>query len=171
MSIRILALVIGLVLNALGNGLTVATNVGTSPWTASEVNIGNLIHTTVGIPMFCVGVLVAITNQLLIHQWDKWRFFGEIGFIACFSYFVDVFVALFTRLGVPGCHFLSGPSCVSSGWRPSAAPSPSTSGPTWSCTPTTIRPTSSASSTFITTSPWLSWSTSFRRSSSWWSPS
>ena len=53
MSIRILALVIGLVLNALGNGLTVATNVGTSPWTASEVNVGNLIHTTVGIPMFC----------------------------------------------------------------------------------------------------------------------
>ena len=106
MSIRILALVIGLVLNALGNGLTVATNVGTSPWTASEVNIGNLVHTTVGIPMFCVGVLVAIANQLLIHQWDKWRFFGEIGFIACFSYFVDVFVALFTWLGVPRLPFL-----------------------------------------------------------------
>lgn len=106
MSIRILALVIGLVLNALGNGLTVATNVGTSPWTASEVNIGNLIHTTAGIPMFCAGVLVAITNQLPIHQWDKWRFFWEIGFIACFSYFVDVFVALFTWLGVGRLLFL-----------------------------------------------------------------
>lgn len=43
MSIRILALIIGLVMNALGNGLTVATNVGTSPWTASEVNIANFI--------------------------------------------------------------------------------------------------------------------------------
>lgn len=101
MSIRLLALIVGLVLNALGNGLTVATNVGTSPWTASEVNIAHLVGTSVGIPMFCVGVLVAITNQLLIRQWDKLRFFGEVGFIACFSYFVDVFVALFTRLGVP----------------------------------------------------------------------
>ena len=56
--------------------------------------------------MFAVGVLVAVANQLLIRQWDKWRFFGEVGFIACFSYFVDVFVALFTRLGVPGLPFL-----------------------------------------------------------------
>lgn len=106
MSIRILALVTGLVMNALGNGLTVATNVGTSPWTASEVNIAQLVGTSVGLPMFCVGVLVAIANQLLIRQWDPLRFFGEIGFIACFSYFVDVFVALFTWLGVPRLPFL-----------------------------------------------------------------
>ena len=49
MSIRILALVTGLVMNALGNGLTVATNVGTSPWTASEVNIAQLVGTSVGV--------------------------------------------------------------------------------------------------------------------------
>ena len=93
-------------MNALGNGLTVATNVGTSPWTASEVNIAQLVGTSVGLPMFCVGVLVAIVNQLLIRQWDPLRFFGEIGFIACFSYFVNVFVAFFTWLGVPHLPFL-----------------------------------------------------------------
>lgn len=106
MSIRVLALFVGLVLNALGNGLTVATNVGTSPWTASEVNIAMLTGTSVGLPMFCVGTLTAVANQLLIRQWDKWRFIGEVGFIACFSYFVDIFVALFTRLGVPHLSFL-----------------------------------------------------------------
>lgn len=106
MSIRVLALVIGLVMNALGNGLTVTTNVGTSPWTASEVNIAKLLGTSVGWPMFAVGVLVAIANQVLIKQWDRWRFFGEIGFIACFSYFVNVFVALFTWLGIPCLPFL-----------------------------------------------------------------
>lgn len=106
MSTRILALITGLVINALGNGLTVATSVGTSPWTASEVNIANLIGTSVGIPIFCVGSFVAIVNQLLIRQWDKLRFFGELGFIACFSYFVDIFVALFTWLGVPHFPFL-----------------------------------------------------------------
>lgn len=93
-------------MNALGNGLTVATNVGTSPWTASEVNIAQLVGTSVGLPMFCVSVLVAIVNQLLIRQWDPLRFFGEIGFIACFSYFVNVFVAFFTWLGVPHLPFL-----------------------------------------------------------------
>ncbi|HJE27069.1 hypothetical protein [Limosilactobacillus pontis] len=89
-------------MNALGNGLTV----GTSPWTASEVNIAQLVGTSVGLPMFCVSVLVAIVNQLLIRQWDPLRFFGEIGFIACFSYFVNVFVAFFTWLGVPHLPFL-----------------------------------------------------------------
>ncbi len=106
MSIRVLALILGLLLNALGNGLTVSTTVGTSPWTASEVNIGKLVGTTVGLPMFTVGVLVAITNQILIRQWDKWRFFGEVAFIACFSYFVDVFVAFFNWCGVPQLPFL-----------------------------------------------------------------
>lgn len=74
MSIRVLALVIGLVLNAMGNGLTVSTAMGTSPWTASEVNIAAIVGTPVGLPMFIVGVLVATANQILIHQWDKLRF-------------------------------------------------------------------------------------------------
>lgn len=106
MSLRVLALVTGLVLNALGNGLTVSTNVGTSPWTASEVNLANLFGTSVGIPMFIVGTLTAVANQLLIRQWDRWRFIGEVAFIACFSYFVDVFVAFFGWLGVPQLPFL-----------------------------------------------------------------
>ncbi|HJE45910.1 YczE/YyaS/YitT family protein [Levilactobacillus namurensis] len=98
---RVLALILGLVINALGNGLTVATNMGTSPWTASEVNLGHLFGTTVGWPMLVVGVLTAVINQLLIRHWDTWRFVGEVAFISCFSYFVNTFVAGFTRLGVP----------------------------------------------------------------------
>jgi uncharacterized membrane protein YczE len=97
---RYLALFLGLVINALGNGLTVATNMGTSPWTASEVNLGHMLGTTVGWPMFIVGAITAIINQFLIGKWDALRFFGEILFISCFSYFVNTFVALFTHLGV-----------------------------------------------------------------------
>lgn len=130
MSIRILALITGLVMNAFGNGLTVATNVGTSPWTASEVNIAQLIGTKVGLPMFCVGALVAVINQLLIRQWDRLRFFGEIGFIACFSYFVDIFVALFTWLDVPHLSFLFRAVLCLSESPPFVVPFQSTSGPT-----------------------------------------
>lgn len=101
LSTRILALALGLLINAFGNGLTVATNMGTSPWTASEVNIAHLLGTAVGWPMLIVGLLTAIANQILIRHWDGWRFVGEVAFISCFSYFVNTFVALFTRLGVP----------------------------------------------------------------------
>lgn len=98
---RWLALGLGLVINAFGNGLTVATNLGTSPWTAAEVNLGHLFGVSVGWPMLIVGALTAVVNQLLLRHWDRWRLVGEIGFILCFSYLVDAFVARFTHLGVP----------------------------------------------------------------------
>lgn len=101
LSTRAAALAIGLVLNAFGNGLTVSTNMGAAPWTASEVNLAALFHLSVGVAMFIVGVLVAVANQVLIRQWDKWRFIGETLFIACFSYFIDVFLAFFKWLGIP----------------------------------------------------------------------
>lgn len=70
MPTRIFALLFGLVVNALGNGLTVSTNMGAAPWTAAEVNLASLFHVSVGLMMFIVGVLVAVANQLLIRQWD-----------------------------------------------------------------------------------------------------
>ncbi|WP_307811834.1 hypothetical protein [Lactobacillus helveticus] len=48
LSLRISALIVGLVVNAVGNGLTVSTNMGTSPWTASEVNLAHLFNVSVG---------------------------------------------------------------------------------------------------------------------------
>lgn len=93
-------------INAFGNGLSVSTNMGTSPWTASEVNIGNLLGIGVGIPMFVVGVLVAFINQLLIRHWDVPRLVGEVLFVSFFSYFVDLFVALFHQLGIPNLPIL-----------------------------------------------------------------
>ncbi|RVU70404.1 MULTISPECIES: YitT family protein [Lactobacillus] len=98
---RIAGLIAGLVINAVGNGLTVSTNMGTSPWTASEVNLAHLFNVSVGWPMFIVGSLTAIANQIMIKKFDKIRFFGELLFIACFSYFVDIFLAFFNHLGVP----------------------------------------------------------------------
>lgn len=51
--------------------------------------------------MFIVGSLTAIANQTMIKEFDKIRFFGELLFIAFFSYFVDIFLAIFNHLGVP----------------------------------------------------------------------
>lgn len=98
---RVWALFWGLLINAFGNGLTVATNLGTSPWTASEVNLGHLLGVSVGWPMLVIGTITAGVNQVLSQHWDRWRFIGEVVFIGCFSYLVNGFVALFTRLGIP----------------------------------------------------------------------
>lgn len=98
---RLLALVIGLVLNALGNALSVSANFGSGIWTAACVNIANWLHGDVGLILFIVGVGSATLNLFLIRHWDGWRWIGEVVFIASFSYFIDLFVALFKHWGVP----------------------------------------------------------------------
>lgn len=98
---RLFALVVGLVLNAFGNALAVSANFGSGIWTAACVNIANWLHDDVGVILFIVGVGSATLNQVLIHHWDWWRWIGEVVFIASFSYFIDLFVALFATWGVP----------------------------------------------------------------------
>ncbi len=101
MSYRVVALIIGLLLNAFGNALSVAANAGSGIWTAAAVNIAYWIHGNVGIILLIVGVLSALLNQLLIRKVDIPRFIGEVAFISCFSYFIDLFVGIFTKWGIP----------------------------------------------------------------------
>lgn len=101
MSYRVVALIIGLLLNAFGNALSVAANAGSGIWTAAAVNIAYWIHGNVGIILLIVGVLIALLNQLLIRKVDIPRFIGEVAFISCFSYFIDLFVGIFTKWGIP----------------------------------------------------------------------
>lgn len=101
MSYRVVALIIGLLLNAFGNALSVAANAGSGIWTAAAVNIAYWIHGNVGVILLIVGVLSALLNQILIRKIDIPRFIGEVAFISCFSYFIDLFVGIFTKWGIP----------------------------------------------------------------------
>lgn len=101
MPTRIFALVLGLVINAFGNGLTIATNMGSAPVTASAVNLAHFLHLSVGLMIFAIGAITAVINQILIRQWDGWRFFGELVFVSSFGYFVNFSASLFSRLGIP----------------------------------------------------------------------
>ncbi|WP_179951344.1 hypothetical protein, partial [Lactiplantibacillus daowaiensis] len=101
LSARIAALVFSLVLNACGNALSIASNFGSGIWTASAVNMHAAFGLDVGLLLFIIGFVNALTNQLLIHRLDIPRFAGEILFVLCFSYFVDLFTALFTMIGIP----------------------------------------------------------------------
>ena len=88
-------------MNAFGNGITISSNIGTAPWGASEVNLAHIFHTSIALAMFLTGFLVAVINQLLMRRFDLPRFLDEVVFIACFSYFINLFTSLFSALGLP----------------------------------------------------------------------
>ncbi|WP_179950293.1 hypothetical protein [Lactiplantibacillus garii] len=90
-----------LVLNAFGNALCVTSNVGSGIWTAAAVNLHNAFGPDVGLLLFIIGLINALTNQLLIRRIDLPRFGGELVFVLFFSYFIDVFISLFTWAGIP----------------------------------------------------------------------
>lgn len=101
MTARIAALIFSLVLNAFGNALCVSSNVGSGIWTAAAVNLHLAFGPDVGLLLFIVGLINAITNQILIRRIDLPRFGGEVIFVLFFSYFIDVFIGVFSYLGVP----------------------------------------------------------------------
>lgn len=141
---RIFALIVGLVINALGSGLTVSTNVGTNPWTAAELNLCPIIKLDIGWTMFLVGILVIIANQLLIRRFDWLRLVGEFIFISCFSYFIDLFVDMFNKLGVPHFPFYLRTILCLIGVVVFSCAIFFISEPISSCIPTMTRPTSCA---------------------------
>jgi len=98
---RIIALIFSLALNACGNALCVTSNVGSGIWTAAAVNLHAAFGPDVGILLFIIGLINALTNQVLIRHIDLPRFGGEIVYVLVFSYFIDIFIKGFTWLGVP----------------------------------------------------------------------
>lgn len=103
---RIVALIFSLVLNACGNALCITSNVGSGIWTASAVNMHEAFGLDVGLLLFLIGLVNTITNQFLIRRLDLKRFIGEIIFVLCFSYFVDLFTMAFTAIGIPSLPWL-----------------------------------------------------------------
>lgn len=97
-----------LVINAMGNVLTIATSqkihpafLGSAYWTAAENgwNISFMGNTPVGLSIvfFAVGVLIAIMNMILEHKIDWLRFFGNIAFIMPFSFLIGIFSNAFNQ--------------------------------------------------------------------------
>ena len=97
---RWVGLVVGLLFNAFGNGLAVAGNMGSGLWTASAVNLHNWTGVSLGVILFIIGVINAITNQLLIRHWDGKRLFGEIVYVIFFGSIVQYSTQMLEYFGV-----------------------------------------------------------------------
>ncbi|MHA8111257.1 hypothetical protein ACYATP_07235 [Lactobacillaceae bacterium Melli_B4] len=106
MSTRVIALIIGLIVNALGNGLTIASNTGSALWTAAAVNLGNEFKISATIFIFAFGIFNAILNQFLVMKLNIIRFIEEIIYVMFFSYFIQIFIKMFQEFGVADQNFL-----------------------------------------------------------------
>ncbi|MTV81598.1 hypothetical protein [Secundilactobacillus folii] len=73
---------------------------GSGLWTASAVNLNNWTGVSLGLLLFFIGVINAITNQVLIHHFDGKRLVGEIVYVAFFGTIVQYSAQLFEALGV-----------------------------------------------------------------------
>lgn len=90
----------GLLLNAFGNGLTVSTNMGSAPWTAAAANLANASHLDITVYLGLFGFVAAIVVSFITKTFDARRFFGNLLFVAIFSYTLGYTNQLFLNLGV-----------------------------------------------------------------------
>ncbi|MBW1606111.1 hypothetical protein [Lactobacillus sp. Sy-1] len=105
MKVRITALLLGLIINALGNGLTIASNTGSALWTAAAVNLGNEFKVESTIFIFAFGVFNAVLNQFLLMKLNIIRFLEEIAYVVFFSYGIQIFIKMFDSIGVGNNNF------------------------------------------------------------------
>lgn len=94
-------LAFSILLNACSNGLTVSTNMGSAIWTASAANLSNWLHWSLGNMLLIEGVIVAITNLLLLRKFDYFRLIRNFLYIIPFSYILQGFADFFNYIGVP----------------------------------------------------------------------
>ena len=77
--------IVSLMFNCLGNALTVALNLGSALWTAAAVNISDVTPVSLSMMLFIFGVLIIITNVILLNKIDVKRIIGNFIFMVPFS--------------------------------------------------------------------------------------
>ncbi|GAK30171.1 putative membrane protein [Weissella oryzae SG25] len=96
----ILLFTIGLLFDAVGNSFTVATNMGSTPWTASAANLSYISNISIPIILFAYGLIAAIANVIILKQFDWRRFLGNMIFVILFSLIIGIVDDFFIRLGL-----------------------------------------------------------------------
>lgn len=84
---------ISLMLNSFGNGLSVATAMGSAPWTAGAANLAHLTGWQIGIFLALFATSIAFLNMFLAMNFNWIRFTGNVLFGLSFSLLVGIFAA------------------------------------------------------------------------------
>ncbi|WP_416353039.1 hypothetical protein ACNAN0_07865 [Agrilactobacillus fermenti] len=93
-------LILSIILNATGNGLTVSLNLGSALWTASGVNLSHLLHFNLKWLLIIYGVVVVIINAVILQKIEPRRILNNFVFMVPFSYLVGVFADTFDLLNL-----------------------------------------------------------------------
>ncbi|KID42493.1 fructose permease [Fructilactobacillus fructivorans] len=112
MPVSIVYFIISIIINSLGNVLTLVTSakvfphfLGSAYWTAAETNLSIAIHWDLFWTFVLVGIIIIILNAILIGKWDWGRAVGNLIFMIPFSWLVQVFYDLFTQIiRLPDAH-------------------------------------------------------------------
>ncbi|MDF7637603.1 hypothetical protein PT274_04935 [Leuconostocaceae bacterium ESL0958] len=92
--------ILSLTMDALGNGLSIATNLGSAPWTASAANVAHVTGLPIALFLAITTVLVATANVFFAKKFIWKRYFGNIAFGLAFSFMAGLFNSWFLALGV-----------------------------------------------------------------------
>lgn len=92
--------VVSLTFNCLGNAMTVSLNLGSALWTAAAVNISDDTPLSLSAMLFIFGVLIIITNVILLKKFDVRRIIGNLVFMVPFSALVGAFSPLLVNIGI-----------------------------------------------------------------------
>lgn len=102
---RLYYLGLSIIINSAGNALAISSNLGSAVWTGSAVNLSKWVNIPLGTTLFGYGIIVTLSNQLLLGSFDRRRFFSNLLYTVPFSYLVALFTFIFNSLGVPEMDF------------------------------------------------------------------
>ncbi len=89
-------LIISIIINSLGNALTVSLNLGSALWTASAVNMAHLFRMNLGNILLLEGIAIILSNALILRNFDWRRMLGNVLFMVPFSYLVSGIAQMLT---------------------------------------------------------------------------
>lgn len=92
-------LILSIMLNTLGNGLTIASNMGSPLWTSSAANIAHNFNFDIGTVLIVYGILTVIINTLLLRTLEWHRIIGNLIFTIPYGLLVAFWSQLFRNLG------------------------------------------------------------------------
>lgn len=97
---KLIYLMLSIVMNAMGNGITVALNLGSAMWTASAVNISKYTGYPLAWIMIILGTFTILVNGWITKEWNVKRIIGNYLFMVLFSFLVGLFAQFFVYLGM-----------------------------------------------------------------------
>lgn len=91
---------LSILINALGNALTVVLNLGSALWTASSVNLSHFIHIRLDMILIGFGIVIVAINCCLLRRVEWRRIVKNFIFMIPFSVLVQWFASGLGRLGI-----------------------------------------------------------------------